>query len=520
MEAGGPGYLDNALVIENRMQRPLTADKFARIPRGQKDGYRGEDKKVTQTSEIDNKAASANKFPEDALEGIDGYADFVKKPSNGTESGGWRFFARIKRMQQSVLYWSEIGLNLTWIILYCIFLLLLTALETITSSKKKEATEVSEEDKVTGNHNPELSNDESVIIVEEKKVNENYFTRSRSKVNGMRSQYGTSLSTTWRPRYLGISRTPTPRASLTSLFNSRIEDGSELDFFERSVTKSPNEYENYISRFYLPHAPLSKYKYSLVDSLIENFVPEEKNTFDFFPKKRQERIARERETLESKVLPLTPEQVERVMKCWKMPLSSIIVSSFQIDISSRDLQTLREGHWLNDNILDFYFNLITVANASVFCWTTHFFSTLKLRGYQGVARWAKRRKVDLTEKKLIFVPINILSTHWALAVVDNVAKDFRYYDSLSSGGNLQALRIIKSYMIEEGKKQNSPISYETYKMNHNMPSPQQGNGSDCGVFTCISAKFLSRNKNLAYDQRDTKILRQKMAYEIITKQLM
>ena len=520
MEAGGLGYLNTALVVENRMQRPLTADKFVRRPKPQVDG-KLKDNKVFYASEFDDRTAAASGFPKDTIEDFDSCADFGRKPSAKIETEGQRYFTRIKRVKHSVFYWSGIIFNLTWIILNCIFLLFLTALETVSYGDNKEAGEIPEEEKVSGNDNTELTNEEdSVIIVEEKKANKNHFREGFPGANGINGQYGTSLSTNWRPRYMGLSRTPTPRGSLTSLFNSRIEDGSQLDFLDGGAIKSPNEYEKYISRFYLPHAPLSRYKYSLVDSLIENFVPEEKTALDVFPKKRQERIARERETLESKVSPLTPEQVQQVMKCWKMPPSSIIVSSFQIDISARDLQTLREGHWLNDNILDFYFNLITLANASVFCWTTHFFSTLKLRGYQGVSRWAKRRKVNLNEKKQIFVPINILSTHWALAVVDNVSKNFRYYDSLSSGGNLQALRIIKTYMIEEGKKQNSPIRYEAYKMNHNMPSPQQGNGSDCGVFTCITAKFLSRNKRLAYDQRDTKILRQKMAYEIISKQLM
>lgn len=105
------------------------------------------------------------------------------------------------------------------------------------------------------------------------------------------------------------------------------------------------------------------------------------------------------------------------------------INRYNIDISFADLQTLRDGRWLNDNIIDFYLNLVMKRNSKVFIWTTHFYSTLASRGYSGVARWAKRKKIDLFTMDKVIVPVNISNTHWALAVIDNLQKTITYYDS-------------------------------------------------------------------------------------------
>ena len=180
--------------------------------------------------------------------------------------------------------------------------------------------------------------------------------------------------------------------------------------------------------------------------------------------------------------------------------------------------TLSDGHWLNDNVIDFYLSLVAEKNNNVYCWTTHFFSTLKSKGYQGVARWAKRRKVNVTEKNIIIVPINIMSTHWALAVVDNVAKEIRYYDSLASSGNMNAVQLLAQYMQKEAERlQVVPIEYQLFP---STKTPQQQNGYDCGVFTCTVAKYISGNMDLTFSQKDMKTIRRRMAYEIIQKGLL
>ncbi|KAF8002822.1 hypothetical protein HF325_002067 [Metschnikowia pulcherrima] len=59
-----------------------------------------------------------------------------------------------------------------------------------------------------------------------------------------------------------------------------------------------------------------------------------------------------------------------------------------------------------------------------------------------------------------------------------------------------------------------------YKLYPNMKTPQQQNGSDCGVFTCTVAKHLAENLPLSFSQKDMPLIRRRMAFEIMNKSLL
>lgn len=338
-------------------------------------------------------------------------------------------------------------------------------------------------------------------------------------------QYGTSLAISENSSYAQSYSNPS-RNWLVSLnyyddVDSQVPQDPNLTVnldFLNQTSKPKSEYDATISNWYLPSKPIPK-DLSLIDTIIGTL-----SVTNFFKNERDKiinKISKERQLSASKISDLNSEQLNVVKKYWSSnAVNNTIVSQYSIDISVRDLQTLYYGRWLNDNVMDFYFNLITDKTDSCFGWTTHFFTTLQQRGYQGVARWSKRKKVNVNTTNLILIPINIMSTHWALAVVDNEYKTITYYDSLSSNGNLSALLLIKDYMIQEGKKNNSPIDYEEFEIQPNFKTPQQQNGSDCGVFTCICAKYIATSKPLTYSQNDMKIFRRRMSYEIINKNLL
>ncbi|KAJ9583647.1 hypothetical protein L9F63_022013, partial [Diploptera punctata] len=50
--------------------------------------------------------------------------------------------------------------------------------------------------------------------------------------------------------------------------------------------------------------------------------------------------------------------------------------------------------------------------------------------------------------------------------------------------------------------------------------PQQMNGSDCGMFSCIYAEYICRNARFAFSQKDMPYFRRKMVYEIMKKKLL
>lgn len=281
-----------------------------------------------------------------------------------------------------------------------------------------------------------------------------------------------------------------------------------------------DEYDSIVSKFYTPFKPVPRKQFSLTDAIMAS-IPSS-SLSSFLRREReciQDLILNERKAQISKITPLSPKQLLVVDQYWTLrQANGPIVSAYSIDITVRDLCTLADGHWLNDNIIDFYLNMVSERFPEVYCWTTHFFTTMKSKGYQGVARWAKRRKVNVTEKNLIVVPINIMSTHWAVAVIDNVAATISYYDSLASNGNLNAVQLLQQYMIKECER--LLVQPKEYVLHANMKTPQQLNGFDCGVFSCTVAKFISGKQPLTFGQNDMKTIRRRMAYEIINKSLL
>lgn len=303
-----------------------------------------------------------------------------------------------------------------------------------------------------------------------------------------------------------------------------VKFNSEADVFAGWNKK--NDYEVKINKFYLPS--IQKQRESL-NNIYSGVLEKEKYRFSIEDELAS--IEDEIKEKQSLVQPLLSAQYNKVASAFQMRNSSkVLISMFQIDITVRDLKTLLPGKWLNDNVIDYYFNLIANQNDKYFSWTSHFFTTLKSRGYQGVKRWGKRKKLNPFEKTLIFIPINISSTHWALAIINNSTKTICYYDSLSSISQdsdydsddveFSDLYLIKSYLEGEVERLNLNEDVSQYKLMPNIKVPQQRNGYDCGVFTCVCASYIAKLQSLTYKQDDMPIFRQRIAYEILNGTLL
>ena len=115
----------------------------------------------------------------------------------------------------------------------------------------------------------------------------------------------------------------------------------------------------------------------------------------------------------------------------------VLIDAHKIQITVKDIDTLSGLNWLNDEIINFYMQMI-VARAdgnkenfrSVYTFSTFFYPRLMDVGYNGVKRWTK--KVDLFSYSLILVPVH-LGMHWCLATIDMDTQTITYYDSM--GGN-------------------------------------------------------------------------------------
>uniref|UniRef100_G1Q175 Ubiquitin-like protease family profile domain-containing protein n=1 Tax=Myotis lucifugus TaxID=59463 RepID=G1Q175_MYOLU len=170
------------------------------------------------------------------------------------------------------------------------------------------------------------------------------------------------------------------------------------------------------------------------------------------------------------------------------PQDEILSSAFKLRITRGDIQTLRNFHWLSDEVINFYINLFMERSKKqgypvLHAFSTFFYPKLKSGGYQAVKRWTKG--VNLFEQELILVPIH-RKVHWSLVVIDLRKRCLKYLDSMGQKGN-RICEIPLQYLQDENKtKRNVDLNlleWTHYSMKPHE-NPQQLNGSDCGMFTC------------------------------------
>ncbi|KAI8090220.1 Senp1 mutant in complex with sumo-1 [Gilbertella persicaria] len=189
-------------------------------------------------------------------------------------------------------------------------------------------------------------------------------------------------------------------------------------------------------------------------------------------------------------------------------------------VSYRDIYRLYPETWLNDEIVNFYFELISDRASKadnlpqIHCFNTFFCSTLRDQGYNKVRRWTKR--VDIFSKDLVLVPIN-QSYHWVLGVMDMKHKKVTVYDSLH-GNHDNTLELFLDYLEKEHlDKKKTPIDTSDWKKETPKDIPRQENMSDCGAFTCTFAERLSRQQPFGFSQSDMVTIRRRIALNILNK---
>ncbi|CAH6792186.1 Senp2 [Phodopus roborovskii] len=186
------------------------------------------------------------------------------------------------------------------------------------------------------------------------------------------------------------------------------------------------------------------------------------------------------------------------------PPDEILSSAFKLRITRGDIQTLKNYQWLNDEVINFYMNLLVERSKkqgypALHAFSTFFYPKLKSGGYQAVKRWTKG--VNLFEQELVLVPIH-RKVHWSLVVMDLRKKCLKYLDSMGQKGH-RICEILLQYLQDESKtKRNTDLNlleWTHYSMKpHEIP--QQLNGSDCGMFTCKYADYISRDKPITFTQ--------------------
>ena len=205
----------------------------------------------------------------------------------------------------------------------------------------------------------------------------------------------------------------------------------------------------------------------------------------------------------------------------------MLVSKFNLNITRRDIHTLLGQNWLNDEVINFYMNLLTERGEKkneshgypqVYAMNTFFVPRLLQAGHGGVKRWT--RKVDIFAKDVIPVPVHVGGVHWCMAIIHMKNKTIRYYDSMGSP-NPNVLKALEQYLRDESmQKRKLPFDTSQFEIESVRDVPRQMNGSDCGVFSCMFAEYISRNRDITFSKKNMEYFRQKMILEIVQGELL
>lgn len=202
----------------------------------------------------------------------------------------------------------------------------------------------------------------------------------------------------------------------------------------------------------------------------------------------------------------------------------VLSEGFGLSLRRKDLQTLGSLNWLNDEVINFYMNLLVERSKdpnlpSVNTFNTFFYPKLRSSGYSAVRRWTK--KMDIFSKDILLVPVH-LGVHWCLSVVDFRKKAIMYFDSMG-GNNDEACTILFDYLQQESKdKKGKELDTSGWTLHSKKRNeiPQQMNGSDCGMFTCKYADYITKDKSITFTQKHMPYFRRRMVWEILKHKLL
>nr|XP_020474639.1 sentrin-specific protease 1-like isoform X2 [Monopterus albus] len=238
-------------------------------------------------------------------------------------------------------------------------------------------------------------------------------------------------------------------------------------------------------------------------------------------------VIEEPKPLEEK--PEFPELTEKMEAVVNMALRGgspheVLSEGFGLSLTRKDLQTLSNLNWLNDEVINFYMNLLVERSKdpslpSVNTFNTFFYPKLRSSGYSAVRRWTK--KMDIFSKDILLVPVH-LDVHWCLSVVDFRKKALMYFDSMG-GNNDEACKILFDYLQQESRdKKGKELDTSGWTLHSKKRSeiPQQMNGSDCGMFTCKYADYITKDKPITFTQMHMPYFRRRMVWEIVNHKLL
>jgi len=208
-----------------------------------------------------------------------------------------------------------------------------------------------------------------------------------------------------------------------------------------------------------------------------------------------------------------PDQViwAEVLEVFQRDSRASVAKAFDNYVQVVDLRRLREGNWLNDNLINFYLAMLAEAYDDVFVFPTFFMTYLLHRNFEDAKKWSRLPEVNILNYRLLIVPVH-LKSHWILLTVNNVARTFSIYDSLGDQNlavGVAMLHVLEQEVAAHGERPRK------YRLVEPGDIPQQTNTDDCGVFVLLYARKILRGQPIqTIKVKEITMSRMKIAWEI------
>ena len=190
---------------------------------------------------------------------------------------------------------------------------------------------------------------------------------------------------------------------------------------------------------------------------------------------------------------------------------TILVKAFNIEIKIKDTDSLTTDNnsmkLLNDNIIDFYFNMIKNSNYNKnLAIDINILSSFEFKRFIKDNNYLKKDKnrINIFKSDYVLIPI-CYSDHWSLVNIHIKKKKVRYFDSLISlTTNSERKKIINEFVSKIILHDSAKIDFSTelsdWKFRNESLLPQQTNNYDCGIFICLFAKVISYDLKISPSQ--------------------
>ena len=201
-----------------------------------------------------------------------------------------------------------------------------------------------------------------------------------------------------------------------------------------------------------------------------------------------------------------------------------VISSGTFTLRRRDYRSLVGRNYVNDLVIEEYFdmivkrnheeNLSTIGATSVFLYKRFDEGNFE-EVFRDTERW--NSKTDLRQCDIVLCPIH-KRDHWSLVSIDIRRKTINYYDSIvgnrrASNAPRTMKRYIEEYYRSRGERQ-------IFQVKIKDDAPIQTNGVDCGVFVCQNAEKIARGVYVNTRQEEMPEARKRMMSELYHRKIM